>query len=56
MSKEIAQALARRDFNKGLGLEENPYSKDSPDYEAYMWEMHRLQNEEFKQECLDHGY
>lgn len=53
MSKEIAQALARRDFAKGLGLDENPYTKDNPDYQSYLMEMARLQQDEFNKECAE---
>jgi len=43
-------------FNKGLGLSDNPYEKGTKAYEAYMLEMARLENEEFKRECASHGY
>lgn len=51
-----AKTRAAHDFNKGLGLSDNPYPKGSKDYEMYMLEMARLENEEFNRECLEHGY
>jgi len=52
MSTDAARSLAQIDFSKGLGHEENPYSKVTPERTAYMLEMARLQNEEFKRDNL----
>jgi len=59
MTESDIQFVKRRaayDFNKGLELSDNPYEKGTKAYEAYMLEMARLENEEFKRECASHGY
>lgn len=47
------QAQAQIDFRQGLGLNDNPYPKDSKDYESYMLAMGKMQHEEFKAELQE---
>jgi len=47
---EQAKNQAKRDFANGLGHNDNPYNKGTPERDAWMMEMGRLQHEEFKQE------
>jgi hypothetical protein len=47
-------ALARLHWQQGGELADNPYPACSEQREAYNWEMHRLQVQEFKQEMTSH--
>lgn len=49
---QFVKRRAAHDFNKGLELSDNPYEKGTKAYESYMLEMARLENEEFKRECV----
>lgn len=45
--EQYAETRARKDFEMGGGLEDNPYPKDSDPFslhQRYAWEMHCLQN------------
>jgi hypothetical protein len=39
---------AQRIYNEGGGLEDNPYPRDSLNWEKFQWEMHRLQLQELR--------
>ena len=44
------EALARKDFEMGGGLDSNPYDEDKDplsDYQRYAWEIHWQQNKSF---------
>ena len=47
-------ALARFHWQQGGELADNPYPARSEQREAYNWEMHRLQVQEFKHEMTLH--
>lgn len=40
------KAHAQKDFKGGCGQSDNPYLPDTPEFEDYAWEMHRLWNQE----------
>ncbi len=37
---------AQRIYAEGGGLEDNPYPRDTLNWEKFLWEMHRLQVQE----------
>lgn len=47
---ELATNQAKRDFANGLGQNDNPYKRGTAERDAWMMEMGRLQNEEFRHE------
>lgn len=49
---EYAKKLAQHDYAKGLGHEANPF-KDKEEREAYMLEMGRLHDKEFRELNLE---
>lgn len=52
---EQAKSQAKRDFAQGLGHNENPYPKNTPERAAWMLEMGRLQLEEFQNDLIELG-
>lgn len=45
---EQAKNQAKRDFANGLGHNDNPYKRGTPERDAWMMEMGKLQHDEFK--------
>ena len=40
-------------FREGEGLESNPFPKGSDEYQQFQWEMHKLQDNEFRAEMAE---